>query len=138
MHLIKECPSCSRKLRFPIEKGKIRVTCACGQSFIADPDDPDLFANASFDLKGPGHTKAPLSAWLKAPFATVPAPGEIKKTLIAALYSFKYRIQNFSLLPSREKIRLIALLSALIALAILIVVYACRDRQAVPVDGMII
>jgi hypothetical protein len=37
LFLVKECPSCGRGLRFPIDRGRIRVRCVCGHQFIADP-----------------------------------------------------------------------------------------------------
>lgn len=50
MYLIKQCPECGKPLRFPIDKGVIKVKCICGNSFFADPDKPDLYKNAQFDL----------------------------------------------------------------------------------------
>ena len=52
MYLIKSCPSCGKRIRFPIDRGRIRVTCECGSTFLADPDDPSLYNDAAFDLQG--------------------------------------------------------------------------------------
>ncbi|MCU0846336.1 MAG: hypothetical protein MUD12_00430 [Spirochaetes bacterium] len=38
-------------LRFPIDKGKLRIKCRCGASFTADPDDPSLYRDSEFDIK---------------------------------------------------------------------------------------
>ena len=50
MYLIKKCPSCNTKLRFPIDRGKIQVRCSCGYQFIANPDNSKLYNDAKFDL----------------------------------------------------------------------------------------
>ena len=56
MYLIKTCPTCKTRLRFPIDKGTIKVTCNCGYSFIANPDNTDIYKDASFDLSHDGDT----------------------------------------------------------------------------------
>ena len=50
MYFIKNCPYCTKALRFPIDRGKILVRCGCGHSFVADPDDPLLYRDGRFDL----------------------------------------------------------------------------------------
>lgn len=121
MHLIKNCPSCGKKLRFPLEKGKIRVSCTCGFSFIADPDDPALFKNSSFDLSD-GKAKPGGQGFIDRVLGALESiePRKIKANVIRALYDFKYRIQNFRLLPTREKLKVLAVIAAVIAAALLI------------------
>lgn len=113
MYLIKACPSCKMKLRFPIDKGTIRVKCGCGYSFIADPDNPSLYENARFDLSVTKFGLKKLSAckgaithsWLK----------HIVPAVITSILNFKYRVQNFRLLPDDEKTKLIAGIAAITA-----------------------
>jgi hypothetical protein len=50
MYFIHTCPSCGKKLRFPIDRGSIRVKCPCGYSFLANPDDPAMYRGGAFDL----------------------------------------------------------------------------------------
>jgi len=113
MYLIKACPSCKMKLRFPIDKGTIRVKCGCGYSFIANPDDPSLYEKARFDLSVTKFGLKKLSAckgaiahsWLK----------QIIPSIMTSILNFKYRIQNFRLLPDAEKIKLLASIAAIAA-----------------------
>ena len=112
MYFIKPCPSCGTKLRFPIDKGTIRVRCSCGTSFVADPDDPILFQDGKFDLGGPGPNKKE--------GRKIPGFPGLKSILINSLYSAKYRIQNFRLLPSAEQRKILIILALACALAGLI------------------
>jgi len=94
--LVKPCPKCGTKLRFPIDKGKIKVKCQCGYSFVADPDDKSLFKNGNFDLKS--KRKNFLMQKIKSLDFR-----EFKKFFITSIYDIKYNFQNFALMPGREK-----------------------------------
>lgn len=96
MFIIKSCPSCSRKLRFPIDRGKIKISCTCGFSFTADPDDPELYTDAEFDLKEKSGEKTSKKT----------GDRHIKGMLIRRILQYKYDLQNFPLLPVKEKIRI--------------------------------
>ncbi len=98
MFIIKSCPSCGRKLRFPIDRGKIKISCSCGFSFTADPDSPELYKGAEFDLNGrPAEkTSEKLSGKQK------------KEKIIQKLYQYRYDIQNFPLLPAKQKLKITA------------------------------
>jgi len=105
MYLIKICPSCKLKLRFPIDKGTIKVSCSCGHSFIANPDSTDIYQEAVFDLS---HTTCglkkmvPLQRWIdKIQFS------RIIPAMITGALNIKYKLQNFRLLPDTEKKRII-------------------------------
>ena len=114
MYLIKVCPSCKTKLRFPIDKGTIRVKCSCGFDFIADPDDTEMYNNASFDLSRTTFGLKKLNSFRRAvsgfQFGAV-GPYSINKLLNA-----KYKIQNVKLLPDSEKKRIILIIIAVMAI----------------------
>jgi len=110
MYLIKPCPTCGKKLRFPINKGKVVVKCVCGNSFIADPDDSLLYEGGNFDLKPPKKNKQKKH---EAKY--------LKKNLIEKIYSIKYKLQNYKILPAAEQKKII---SILIIIASLIAILA--------------
>ncbi|HNR88958.1 MAG TPA: hypothetical protein PKM65_11520 [Spirochaetota bacterium] len=115
MHIVKRCPACGKNLRFPVDKGKIRVTCVCGTAFTADPDDPRLFDGAAFDM---GAQKKPASR--PAASVRVRALGD---AVIQGLYSFTYRVQNFRLLPTREKAQVLLVVVSVAALVAAVLIY---------------
>jgi hypothetical protein len=105
MYLIKVCPECKTKIRFPIDKGTIRVKCTCGYNFIANPDDTGIYRDASFDLSHttPGLKKmTPLRRWI----GDIRVRGFVSFLITGAL-NLKYKIQNFSLLPDVEKKKIV-------------------------------
>jgi hypothetical protein len=52
MKLIRPCPNCKIDLRFPIDFGTVKITCPnCKNSFLANPDNPELYKESKFDLK---------------------------------------------------------------------------------------
>lgn len=116
MFLVKECPSCGRGLRFPIDRGKIRVRCVCGHQFIADPDDTALYRNARFDLKhkpaASGRRRLGLAERLKSI-----DPAKIWEASVRGLLSVKYTLQNFRLLPAARQ-RRIVLIAVIVILAL--------------------
>ncbi len=117
MYLIKSCPSCNRNLRFPIDRGKITVKCTCSYNFIADPDNPELFNNAKFDLsekKSENDILKKLQDY-KDKFNF----HELHRQGIKQIYDFRYKIQNFKLLPDSEKIKLV-LIFILITIVIIV------------------
>lgn len=118
MYLIKNCPSCNKKIRFPIDKGKIQVKCSCGYSFAADPDNPELYKNASFDIyhkSDKGRNRFSILNIFK--------PSIISRS-VNRIISLKYKLQNFKLLPSAEQNRIITIIGIIIIiLFILIIVY---------------
>jgi LSD1 subclass zinc finger protein len=105
MYLIKACPSCRTKLRFPIDKGTIKIHCSCGNSFIANPDDTAIYTNAVFDLSSSKcvlKKMAPLTRAL-AGFKF----NQIIPAIIRGILKWKYRLQNYRLLPDDEKRKII-------------------------------
>ncbi len=138
MHLIKNCDACGSRLRFPIDKGKIRVRCRCGESFIADPDDPALYRNASFDLSN----KNPVgSSFRERAFQRLRSvrSGKIIPALIKGILHVKYTLQNFSVLPGATQKRIVVIL-ILILLLIVLVVYllVTLTPKSIPREGIII
>lgn len=136
MHLIKPCPHCGRRLRFPIDRGIIRVTCPCGHCFTADPDDTGIYRNASFDLSRP-HVNSSIReiiGRLRGLDVTT-----LTRRLITAFLEFTYRIRNFPLLPFPERRRLIVtiLLAASLLAAMIIALFALIKRPVTP-DAMVI
>ncbi len=135
MHLVKKCPSCSRKLRFPIDRGKIRVSCSCGANFVADPDDTSLYDGATFDLgtdakSHKDRARAPLEGLKKR-------GGAFLDGAIRAAYNMRYRLQNFRILPAAEQKKILMAL-LLIAAVLLIAGYLlCAPGRVSPGDGVI-
>jgi hypothetical protein len=113
-------------VRFPINRGKIKVNCPCGNSFIADPDSPELYKGAQFDLHGKVKKKN-----------AVTGLGSLKERLSSfdirkrweqfARYAIglSYKIQNFRILPFREQQKIIIVLSVIILLIIVFLFLMC-------------
>lgn len=119
MYLIKPCPSCGKKIRFPIDKGKIQVKCPCGNSFTADPDDPSIYNDGKIDpaIKP---KKSPASFFDKKLKSLNFA--RIKAKTINGFLEYKYRIQNFPLLPDRQKAAIATQIIGIIIILIVVIV----------------
>ncbi|MGQ9842114.1 MAG: hypothetical protein ACUVRK_00985 [Spirochaetota bacterium] len=126
MYIIKPCPKCGIKLRFPINSGLVKVRCRCGYSFLADPNDPQLYAGATFDLSLKRKPKKDIS--LKS----------IIKTIIETMYLYWYTLGNFKLLPTKDKLKVIAITVAVIILLLIIVYYIFFWHSQPPKSGIII
>lgn len=126
MHIIKPCPACGIKLRFPIDTGTVKVRCRCGYSFLANPDDPRLYGDATFDL-----------ALNKMPKKTLTIDS-IKKLIIEKMYSYWYTIGNFKLLPTKDKIRVIVIILAIVLLSLVILYYLFFSHSQPPENGIVI
>lgn len=138
MHLIKNCAACGSRLRFPIDKGKIRVRCRCGESFIADPDDPVLYRNASFDLFQ--RTDAGRSPFIRA-FQRLKSfrPGELIPGLVKGILNVKYTLQNFPVLPGATQRRIVAIvILVLLLIALGVYLLVSLTPRSVPAEGIII
>jgi hypothetical protein len=96
MYYIKPCPSCGKKLRFPLDKGKLQIKCECGNSFLADPDDTQLFKTGYFDLSDKARP-----AWL-GKIKNLNLKNLISK-IITNLLEYKYSLQNFMLLTWKDQ-----------------------------------
>ncbi len=138
MNLVKNCPACGRKLRFPIDRGKIRVRCVCGESFIADPDDTTLYKNASFDLARENRPGAGLSGIFRKKIS-FKALSLLRDRLIERAYRIRYTLQNFPLLSARSQRRIVfAGIAAGIAAAALIYLAYLMFSRRIPPEGVII
>lgn len=120
MFLIKPCPECGRKLRFPLDKGVIRVKCLCGFSFTADPDNPSLYENAVFDLKTPG-SRRKIKRTSGTGFSLRTNLKKIFGFLMERLLMIKYTLQNFRLLPV-ERQRKVIIIMIICAAALILTV----------------
>jgi hypothetical protein len=106
MKYIKACPVCGRMLRFPIDRGIIKVSCQCGSDMIIDPDNTELYLAGD---KKPGKTENFKKSFRKKV--------NFKK-IVNSLLEFKYKVQNISLMPDRDRNRLLLSLFTLILLLI--------------------
>ena len=125
MNFITTCPSCSHKLRFPLDKGKIKVNCPCGYSFIADPDDTALYKKGKFDIKEKSKKKREFNF------------DKLINRTIENIYNLKYKFQNFKLLPTSEQKKII-LYFLIFLIAILLLVFLIRSSVTVQPEKIII
>lgn len=132
MFLIKSCPSCGKGLRFPIDKGKIRVRCACGHDFIADPDNPALYTDARFDVRHDTGKRGGTFRRFRKLFERLDI-GTTRTEIITGLFSIKYKLQNFRLLPGAEQ-RRIAFIVVIIILALALIGHLVCGRSVTPQD----
>ncbi len=116
MHLIKPCPRCGTRVRFPIDEGIIQVTCRCGNSFRADPDDPALYRDGRFDLEGK-KKPSPLKKIIPDSRTLRKLPGRIVNSFL----NLKYDTQNLPLLTDRDRFMVIIRLVAVGTLLFLII-----------------
>ncbi|MCL1910731.1 MAG: hypothetical protein FWG13_00795 [Leptospirales bacterium] len=104
IRLIKNCPECGKQLRFPIDRGIIRVKCLCGYSFTLDPDDTGIYKDARFDLSANAGRGAQPSR--KPP---------LKERVMRGIWQYRYNLQNISLLTGKAR-RNVIIVTALIVL----------------------
>jgi len=139
MHLVKRCTVCKNLLRFPIDKNEIRVRCSCGYSFVADPDDPELYKNAQFDLsinKDEISSRgfiSNLNKWVEGI--------DLKKiytTGINKLFNLKYKIQNFKHLPTSEQRRFLLLFIFFISTLLLLIYLMTKVFLFLGKNGMVV
>ena len=140
MFLIKLCPGCGQKVRFPLDKGVIRVSCSCGHTFKVDPDDRALYIDATIDLtdeeKNPGinFRSAILSienhihSFLKRIKSFRININGFKNKAIVGFYNTKYWIQNYRLHPDSENRRIIVPILILLLAVAGIVFYLLLKR----------
>jgi hypothetical protein len=107
MHLIKPCPVCGTRVRFPIDRGVVQVTCRCGYTFRADPDDPALYRNGRFDLK---EKKKPSS--FKRSIPDIQGLQDLPGRIVNFFLNLKYDTQNLPLLTDRDRFLVIVRLVA--------------------------
>ncbi len=124
MFLIKKCTQCDRKLRFPIDKGKLKVTCVCGQTFIADPDNPELFKGSEIDIK-PDRIKE--KSFFRMPRVNIRDLFDLKK-IIGQLYNTGYRLQNFKILPASEQRKIILHVVCFLLIAVMFIFFMCGSK----------
>lgn len=138
MFLIKNCPACGKKIRFPFDRGKIKVTCVCGSSFIADPDDPVLYSGATFDIHSDAPQREPWGASVSAAIRRL-KPRDITTRIINSALDVTYRLRNFRLLPAAEQLRIV-IVAAAIALAAALLLYLIFHASPPPLpdEGIII
>lgn len=104
MKYITGCPECGRSLRFPLDKGRIKIRCRCGYETVIDPDDTSLYKKGRFDIEPEGQKNTGRSKTKKS------APVISKDAVIRKLYDIRYSIQNIKHMPDREKYRLLLMI----------------------------
>ena len=108
-------------LRFPIDRGIIKVSCQCGHILIINPDDTELYKDGKFDLRNDGTDRSNegLLSFLKSLRNRMRKKVNYKN-FINSLLELKYKLQNLSLMPDAERNRLILTILSIIALLIFI------------------
>lgn len=102
------------------------MKCPCGESFIADPDDPALYAGAKFDLTEKKKKKNySFSGFLKMAV----------DVCMRNLYDFRYRVQNLPLLTGKDRYKTIAVLIAIGALLVAAVYFICGGKSVSTQDA---
>ena len=120
MKYIVDCPSCGRKIRFPLDKGRIKVFCTCGYNTLIDPDDTALYKSGKFDIK-PESVKPGLTENFSASISSL-LDNFTWSNFVNRLLEVKYKLQNFRYLPDKERNRIVFLIIAVI-LAVSAAVY---------------
>jgi hypothetical protein len=95
-------------LRFPLDKGVINVKCSCGHSFIADPDDTELYKDGKFDLTAPPSKNKKLINW-----------NNLCISFMESFYANKYLLQNYKYLAGAEKRKATIILFLCIAISLI-------------------
>ncbi len=95
-------------LRFPIDRGIIKISCQCGHTLLVNPDDTELYKEGKFDLKKDGGDKNKKGHF----FSFKSFKADFKKkvnysSIINSLLELKYKLQNISLMPDAERNKLI-------------------------------
>ena len=140
MFLVKSCPGCGQKIRFPLDRGVIRVNCPCGYSFKADPDDRALYIDATIDLAKDSEksdisltsafnsVKSYFSSLMKRITSFRINLDGLKQKIIINFYNVKYWLQNYRLHPDSENRRIIIPLMFLLVLAAGILIFFILGR----------
>lgn len=118
MKYIKNCPECGKQLRFPLDRGRIRIHCRCGYSSIVDPDDTTLYSDGKFDLSDDGGSRKKTSRSILSLKSKLD-----KKRIINGILEIKYKIQNLRYMPDRERNRFLAAVIVILLLLITAVYY---------------
>lgn len=118
MKYIKDCPSCGRKIRFPLDKGRIKIFCTCGYNTVIDPDDTKLYETGSFDIK-PESVRPGLTENFSASISSL-LNNFTWNNFVNRLLEVKYKLQNLRHLPDRERNRVLLFALALILLIALV------------------
>jgi len=127
MKFIKACPACGKMLRFPIDRGVIKVSCQCGHTLIINPDDRELYKDGKFDLRNNGTDSR--NKGLVYFFKSLSSRIRKKisyRNFINSLLELKYKLQNLSLMPDAERNRLILTFVSIIALLIFLLYLIVR------------
>ncbi len=136
MFFILPCSTCGKKLRFPLDRGKIRVTCTCGASFIADPDDPALYKRGSFDVSGI-ERKTSIYHKMRSSLTGM-SMRDMREAFIKRAIDYRYRLQNFRLLPAAEQKKILIRLLLIVMVISLLLFFFIASRRTGSVGGTII
>lgn len=131
MFLIKTCPSCEKKIRFPLDKGRIKVTCTCGYSFLADPDDTNIYRNGEFELKSKKSSVMGLFSRIERLFSSSSTEKFTWDHIINRVLKIKYKLQNFRLLPTVEQKKILTIILAVIIIIIVVILIINSNSKKV-------
>ncbi|HQO38951.1 MAG TPA: hypothetical protein PK986_00635 [Spirochaetota bacterium] len=112
MKYIIDCPSCGRKIRFPLDRGRIKVSCRCGYTTLIDPDDTALYKSGEFDLKTQNQDPGRSSGFFDSLNSLLDK--FTWHSFINELLEIKYKLQNIKHLPDRERNKIVVFMLALI------------------------
>jgi len=136
MFFILPCPTCGKKLRFPLDRGKIRITCTCGAGFIADPDDTALYKRGSFDIAG-AEGKTSIYQKIRSSLKRLTVR-DMREAIIKRTIDYRYRLQNFRLLPAAEQKKMLIRLLLIVMVISLLLFFFIASRRTGSVGGTII
>lgn len=119
MKYIVDCPSCGRKIRFPLDKGRIKIFCTCGYNTVIDPDDTSLYKSGNFDLKPENNKQRPTAGFFESIASLLDKC--TWNNFINALLEVKYKLQNIRHLPDRERMSIVAVAAGIILMIIAVI-----------------
>lgn len=114
MKYIIDCPSCGRKIRFPLDRGRIKIFCTCGYNTVIDPDDTKLYESGNFDLKPENNSQQTAEGFFESIASLLDKCSW--NSFINSLLEIKYRLQNIRVLPDKERNRIVAVILLVILL----------------------
>ena len=100
---------------------------------MANPDDPLLYRDSKFDLspERAGREKIKAAKTIKNKFENISAKGLYVKA-IDIFFGFKYKLQNFRLLPTSEQKKIIiriVMVTSILAIIIYILINNYNNSQ---------
>ena len=125
MRVTIRCDTCGQKLRFPVNKGKIRVICPhCGSQFIFNPAIKEI-------LKAIKKLSKDMFNWLRALNLTSPEGFYRFKTEVETkTASIFYMLKNFNNQPRRTKI----IIGIIVVFAFIMLYRGCYSERSIEMN----